>query len=53
MFYVKFADQGTSYSAFDAFLANLRSKPEVLRVLPLYRTGLGSGDAARFPSDSL
>jgi hypothetical protein len=53
LFFVSFADPGTSIAAFDSILNVLRSKPEILRVLPVYASGFEPRDASRFPVDSM
>jgi hypothetical protein len=53
LFFVSFSDPGTSITEYDARLNLLRSKPEVLRVMPVYAAGFEPADAARFPTDSM
>jgi hypothetical protein len=50
-FYVRFADRGTTISAYDAFLDSLRAAPEADIVAPLFRTPLAETESARYPTD--
>jgi hypothetical protein len=52
-FYVSFSDPGQSIEAFDAIINGLRSKPELMVALEIYRTGLEERDAARYPVDQI
>ncbi len=40
LFFVGFTDPGNSFSQYEAFLSVLRAKPEVVVVMPAYRSGL-------------